>query len=127
MCSHNEGFCCHQHAQKMKLERNEEKKVRKKIMVDEPHHCIHCNKDPCVFVQIECRLVENDKINFDEEDYAKDDVAYNSGRRKRAFQFAAFLLWEGINYRKQHYKCVEDGVHALFPSSDGKVVGFRYV
>jgi hypothetical protein len=55
-------------------------------------------------------LWENDKIYFDEDDYDKDPAAYNSGRRKCAYRYAAFVLWEGINYWKPHYGCVEDGV-----------------
>jgi hypothetical protein len=57
-----------------------EMKVNK--VVDGPDHCIHCDEEPCVFIQIESRLCENDKVYFHEEDYAKDHVAYNSGRRK---------------------------------------------
>jgi hypothetical protein len=57
-------------------------------------------------------------------DDAKDGVAYNSGRRKRAYQHAAFVLWEGISYRKPHYRCVEDGVRSLFPPFNGKVMGY---
>jgi hypothetical protein len=68
-------------------------------VVDGPDHCIHCDEEPCVFIQIESRLCENDKVYFHEEDYAKDHVAYNSGRRKRAYQHAAFVLWEGISYQ----------------------------
>jgi hypothetical protein len=83
----------------MKKERTMEQ-TKGKTQVNGPDYCIHCNEDPCVFVQIEVRLCENDAIYYDEEEYVKDPVAYNSGRRKRAFQYAVFILWEGINYRK---------------------------
>jgi hypothetical protein len=99
--------------------------VNKKI--DGPDHCIHCDEDPCVFIQIESLSCENDEINFDEEDYGKDHAVYNSGRRKRAYQYAAFILWEGINYRKPQYtgRRVEDGVRALFSPVDGKIMGYK--
>ncbi len=83
-----------------KIEHEETKKQKKKQketvnkMVDRPDHCIHCDEDPCVFIQIETGLCENGKIYFDEEDYDKDPAAYNSGRRKLAYQYAAFVLWE---------------------------------
>jgi hypothetical protein len=94
-------------------------------VVDGPDHCIHCDEEPCVFTQIESRLCENDDYYFHEEDYAADPVAYNSKRRKRAYQQAAFVVWEGINYRKPHFKCVEIGVRSLFPPFDGKVMGYK--
>jgi hypothetical protein len=125
-----EGFCCHQHATEMKKE-NEEKKIQKekskklKRTIDGPDHCIHCDEDPCVFVQIEARLCNNDAIYYDSYDYKKDPTKCNSGRRKRAFQYAAYILWEGINYRKPHFACVEAGVRALFPPFDGKIMGFK--
>ena len=121
----NEGFCCHHHAKKIKLADKEERKSTRQAKVDGPDHCIHCDKDPCVFVQIESRLCENDMIYYDKDDYANDPVTYNSGRRKRAYQYAAFVLWEGINYRKPHYRCVENRVHSLFPPPDGKIMGFK--
>ena len=135
-CHHNqqqakeEGFCCHQHAIEMKKESVEEKErkaqgKRVKLTIDGPDHCIHCDEDPCVFVQIEARLGENDAIYYDTYEYKKDPSKCNSGRRKRAFQYAAFILWEGINYRKPHFACVENGVRALFPPFDGKVMGFK--
>jgi hypothetical protein len=52
-------------------------------------------------------------------------VAYNSGRCKRAFQYAAFILWEGINYRKPHFACIEDGICALFSPFDRKIMGYK--
>jgi hypothetical protein len=125
------GYCCHQHAKVAKKERELSKTEIKKRkgqvnrVVDGPDHCIHCDEDPCVFIQVESRLCENDEIYFDEEQYAKDPVSCNSGRRKRAYQYAAFVLWEGINYRKPHYKCVEDGIRALFPPFDGKIMGYK--
>jgi len=121
----NEGFCCHHHAKKMKLEEEEERRVKKGAKVDGPGHCIHCDEDPCAFLQIESDLWANDEIYYDADDYANGPVAYNSSRRKRAYQYAAFLLWEGINYRKPHYTCVENGVRALFPPLDGKTMGFK--
>jgi hypothetical protein len=124
-----EGFCCYQHAAEMKkesVEKKEQKASKKlKLTIDGPDHCIHCDEDPCVFIQIEARLNENDEIYFDGYDYKKDPSKCNSGRRKRAFQYAAFIMWEGINYRKPHFSCVEDGVRALFPPFDGKTMGYK--
>jgi hypothetical protein len=71
------------------------------------------------------RLWENDEIYYDSGDYEKALITYNSSRRKRAFQYAAFILWEGVNYRKPHYRCVEDGVCALFPPLNGKIMGYK--
>jgi hypothetical protein len=122
--AHNQGYCCHEHGQEAKEKFKKEKKG-KKARVDGPHHCIHCDEDPCVFVQIEERLCENDDIYFDAEDHRNDPVRTNSGRRKRAYQYTAFILWEGINYRKPHYKCVEDGVRALFPPLGGNTMGYK--
>jgi hypothetical protein len=111
---------------RQRIQRTDERKKQKvRQLVDGPEHCIHCDEDPCVFVQIEMRLCENDDIYYDGSDYEKAPVAYNSARRKRAFQYAAFILWEGVNYRKPHYKCVEDGVWAFFPPLDGKIMGFK--
>jgi hypothetical protein len=136
-CADNEksglncAYCCQQHAKVAKIEHEESKKQKKKQketvnkMTDGQDHCIHCDEDPCVFIQIESRLCENNEIYFDKEDYDKDPVAYNSGRCKRAYQYAAFVLWEGINYRKPHYRCLEDGVRALFPPVDGKIMGYK--
>jgi hypothetical protein len=128
MSAQNQGFCCHEHKKRMKKERalSVMKNINNiKQKENGPDHCIHCDEDPCVFVQIESRLGENDAIYYDEEEFGKDPVAYNSGRRKRAFQYAAFILWEGINYRKPHFACVEDGVRALFPPFDGKIMGYK--
>jgi hypothetical protein len=126
----NCGYCCHQHVKVAKMEHEESKRQKKnketvKKMIDGPDHCIHCDEDPCVFIQIESCLWENDKIYFNEEDYNKDPAAYNSGRRKRVYQYTASVLWEGINYRKPHYRCVEDGVRALFPPVERKIMGYK--
>jgi hypothetical protein len=53
-----------------------------------------------VFTQIEMRLCENDEIYYNVGDYEKAPITYNSSRRKRTFQYSAFILWEGVNYRK---------------------------
>jgi hypothetical protein len=60
----NEGFCCHHHEKRLKMkdEDEEERNCTKRSKVDGPDHCIHCDEDPCVFVQIESRLCENDTI-----------------------------------------------------------------
>jgi hypothetical protein len=100
------GYGCHQHAKvAKKAHKNSKTQLKKqkaegKKVVDRPDHCIHCDKDPCVFIQIESCLGENNKKYFDEDHYAKDPVSCNSGRRKRAYQYTAFVLWEGIDYRK---------------------------
>ena len=129
----NMGYCCHQHetqdkeenAEKEKKKADRRKRQKSTQKVNGPDHCIHCDDDPCVFVQVQSRLAENDAIYYDEHDFQKDPVAYNSGRRKRAYQYTAFILWEGVNYRQKHYTCVEDGVRALFPPFDGKVMGYK--
>jgi hypothetical protein len=121
----NKGFCCHHHAKRLKLKDIKGKQCTKHAKVDGPDHCIHCDEDPCVFIQIESRLCKNDMIYYDSYDYENALVTYNSGRRKRAYQYAAFVLWEGINHRRPHYKCVEIGVWALFPPPDGKIMGYK--
>jgi hypothetical protein len=67
-----------------KVAKTEHCKLEMKVneVVDGPDHCIHCDEEPCVFIQIESRLCENDEVYFNKEDYAKDHVAYNSGRLK---------------------------------------------
>jgi hypothetical protein len=40
-------------------------------------------------------------------------------------KYGAFILWKGINYRKPHFMCVEDGVRELSPPFDGKIMGFK--
>jgi hypothetical protein len=63
--------CCCQHAKMTKTEHKESKKQTKKEMnevnkvVDGPDHRIHCDEDPCVFIQIELHLCKNDKIYYD--------------------------------------------------------------
>jgi hypothetical protein len=52
-------------------------------------------------------------------------ITYNSARCKCVFQYAAFILWEGMNYCEPYYMCVEDGVHALSPPLNGKIMGFK--
>jgi hypothetical protein len=80
----NYGYCCHQHAKMAKKEDNKYKQQMKrqtekvKQLIDRPEHCIHCDEDPCVFLQIEMRLCENDNIYYDQTDYEKGPVAYNS-------------------------------------------------
>jgi hypothetical protein len=71
------------------------------------------------------RLCKNDEIYFDSGDYEKAPTTYNSSRRKRAFQYAAFILWEGVNYRKPHYRCVDSGACSLFLPLDGKIMGYK--
>jgi hypothetical protein len=108
------GFCCHHHAKRMNENDEKERQVKKQAKVDGPDHCIHCDEDSCVFVQIGARLCENDTIYYDNDDYAKDPAACNSGRRKQAYQYTAFMLWEGINYRRPHYTCVWKEVFVLY-------------
>jgi hypothetical protein len=61
-------YRCHQHAKVARMEHEETKKQKKKQkktvnkIIDGPDPCIHCDEDPCVFIQIESRLWENDKI-----------------------------------------------------------------
>ncbi len=121
----SEGFCCHHHAKRLKLKFEEQKQCRKQAKVDGLDHCIHCDKDPCVFIQSELRLCKNDTIYYDSYEYENARVTYNSGRCKHAYQHAAFMLWEGINHRRPHYKCVENGVRALFPQLDSKSMGYK--
>jgi hypothetical protein len=121
----DEGFSCHHHAKRLKIKDEEERICTKRAKVDCPDHCIHCDEDLCIFVQIKSRLCENDTIYYDRCDYENAPAAYNSGRRKRAYQYTAFVLWEGINYRRPHYACVENHVCLLFPPIDGKVMGYK--
>jgi hypothetical protein len=44
-------------------------KEKVKQLVDGPEQCIHCDKDPCDFIQIEMRLCKNDDIYYDSADY----------------------------------------------------------
>jgi hypothetical protein len=65
----DEGFCCHHHAKRLKIKEEEERIGKKRAKVDCPDHCIHCDEDPCLFVQIESRLCENNTIYYDRCDY----------------------------------------------------------
>jgi hypothetical protein len=127
----NYGYCCHQYAKVAKTEQEEGNKQRKKQKdkvnkaIDGPDYCIHCDEDPCVFIQIKSGLCENKEIYYYEDEYGKDHVACNSCRRKRAYQYTEFVLWEGINYRKPHYRCLKDGARALFPLFDGEIMDYK--
>jgi hypothetical protein len=70
-------------------------------------------------------LCENGTIYYDSYEYENAPVAYNSGRGKHAYQYAAFMLWEGINHRRPHYTYVENGVRALFLPLDGKIIRYK--
>jgi hypothetical protein len=120
-----EVLCGHHQAKRRKLKNEEDSPRAKRAAVDGPDHCIHCDDDPCAFLQIESRLCEIDTIFYNEDDYANAPGPYNSGRRKRAFQYAANVIYEGIHHRKRHYTCVEKGIRALFPPIDGKIMGFK--
>jgi phosphopantetheinyl transferase (holo-ACP synthase) len=51
--AHNKAFCCYEHAELLVEEARVKKaKKGKKARVDGPNHCIHCDEDPCIFVQI---------------------------------------------------------------------------
>jgi hypothetical protein len=45
-------------------EQTKKQKAKIKKLIDGPDHCIHCDEGPCVFIQIESRLCENDAIYF---------------------------------------------------------------
>jgi hypothetical protein len=64
-------------------------------------------------------------IYYDEKDYEKAPVTYNGARYKHAFQYAVFILWEGINYRKPHYMGMEEGVQALSLPPMAKSMGHK--
>jgi hypothetical protein len=121
------GFCCASHAaeDEAKQKRDVKKREGEAREIHGPGFCSHCEEDSCVFVQSERDITENDAIYYDAAEHAENPVAVNSARRKRAYQFTAHLLWEGINYRRQHYPCVEAGVRALFPPQDGKIMGYK--
>jgi hypothetical protein len=123
--AHREGFCCPTHAAKAKSKIVQKRKKKLEVSVNGPWFCAHCEEDPCVFIQSEQAISDNDTIYFDEAELLENPKAVMSARRKRAFQFTAHLLWEGINYRRQHYTCVEAGVRALFPPPDGKIMGYK--
>jgi hypothetical protein len=75
----------------MKRERREE--IRKKVRVNGTERCIHCDKEPCVFIQIKSHLCKNNAIYYDEGEYTKDPVMYNSAKRKCTVQYVVFILW----------------------------------
>jgi hypothetical protein len=70
-------------------------------------------------------LGKKDVIYYDGNEYVKDHVTHNSTRCNPAFHYVTLFLWEGINYHKPLYMCVEDGIFALFPPLDGKIMGFK--
>jgi hypothetical protein len=62
------GYYCHQHAKMARTEHDKCKEQMKnqkeylKKLVDGPDHCIHCDEEPCIFIQIVLRLCESDRI-----------------------------------------------------------------
>jgi hypothetical protein len=94
----DKGFCCHHHVRRLKAKDVNGRNCMKGAKVEGPDHCIHQDEDPWVFVQIESRLCKNNMIYYDRYDYKNAPIVYNSGRRKHAYHYAAFVLWEGINY-----------------------------
>jgi hypothetical protein len=71
----NKVFCCHKHAKAMKKEREvklDETYGEKKV--NDPEQCIHCDEQPCVFIQIESHLCENNMICYGRGKYGKDHV-----------------------------------------------------
>jgi hypothetical protein len=63
-----QGFCCHAHATEMKREREEDVR-KKKVRVNAPDHCTHCDEEPCILIQIESGLCKNDSIYYDKDEY----------------------------------------------------------
>ena len=109
-----------------------EEKHRQKQKVDGlDYHCIHCDEDPsCVFMHIELHPCENDTLYYNEGEHTKDPVTHNSTRYKYAFQYTAYILcWEGSTPTASHtstsVQFAEDGVGALFPPFDGKIMGYK--
>jgi hypothetical protein len=124
----NKGLCCHHHTRRMKLKDKEESQMMKQAKVDWPDHCIHCNEDPCVLVQIELHLSENNTIYYDkDEQYENNPVAYNSNRHTTAATTMQHSCCgkESISYCRPHYMCVENSVRALLPPLDGKIMGYK--
>ena len=93
-----------------------------------PSHCIHCDDDPCLWLQLEPAILDNDRV-YNSEDIAGEALANepNRARRKRAFRLASQMIngHLGNGIRKKHMRCIEDGVRSLFPAVDGKHMGFK--
>ena len=92
-----------------------------------PGHCIHCGDDPCVWLQLEQEILDNDRVH-NTHDIAGEavDNEPNRARRKRAFQLASRIIngHLGKGNRKKHSQCVEEGVRSLFPDEQGNHMGF---
>jgi hypothetical protein len=58
----------------IKRERPRRKKLHEMSKSRQPDHCIHCNEDPCLFVQIELCLCENNGILHDSYEYENAPV-----------------------------------------------------
>jgi hypothetical protein len=91
-------------------------------------YCRYCKKDPCLFVQILSNLYDQDKKHLDGilARYENlDDVM--KARRFLAYKLASILIRGemGKMNRKRHFKCVEQGVHDIFPAPNGQFTGYK--
>jgi hypothetical protein len=89
-----------------------------------PNICIVCGCDPCEFQQMEMEILVRGRNH--NEDVGLDAGERNSKRRKRAYKYATKHKFGvlGRCVRKKLPSCIEDGVRWLFPTVDGKIMGF---
>jgi hypothetical protein len=91
-------------------------------------YCPHCKKDPCLFLQILSNLYDQDDKYLAGILARYENIAdVMKARRFLAYKLASFLIRGEMGYknRKRHLKCVEEGVHDIFPSPNGKVTGYK--
>jgi hypothetical protein len=82
--------------------------------------CDDCDESPCVFLK-----ERKDILAHDKDVHAGMSTA-NSTRRRLAFKHMFYVLNGGPGtggIRKRHPKCVEDGIHSLFP--DSSYMGYK--
>jgi hypothetical protein len=104
-----------------------EERGRKKQRVNVPDHCIHCNEESYVFIQIECQLCENDGIYYDKDEYQNNPVAYNIARHKCARTSIRHSSYGRGSTTASHTSPVLKMAFmcTLFPPFDKKIMGYK--
>jgi hypothetical protein len=72
--AHKKGFCCASHAAEdaAKQKRDVKRRGGEEREIHGPGFCSHCEEDPCVFVQSERDITENDAIYYDVEFFIRN-------------------------------------------------------
>ena len=91
-------------------------------------YCRHCKKDPCLFLQILSDLYNQDSKHLPRiMSWYENRADVMKARRFLSYRLASILIRGEMGYknRKRHKKCVEQGVHDIFPAPDGQFTGYK--